>query len=610
MSTTYEPAITAADDTVRRESFIKPGLPTQASPAAEVGEETDRPADDTAARPAVRIELARWERWLAGAGGLLAIGVSTIGLVASYQAVEAKAAKTVAEGGWGWEQPWMLPVAVDLAILAFGIVNLLLIRAEREAGWVKWVPRALTGLTIWLNWEAGASGTAAAGHAGLAALWVVFSEIAAHLYAGHIGRLRGRQRMEGVRFSRWLLSPISTARIARQMKLWEIRSYDTALRLQQERIVYRELLTQRHGKGWKKAASRQELMPLTLAPYGITVEAALNRPAERAERDALRAHETEVRTRALTLRMQEEEATEALRAVEREAEIAAAKASADAKRLLAEAQQKAAAEEARTAADTVVRRRELELQVQRAKATAEAERLRAEAEAQAAKATAQAEAEAAEIRRRAEEAQLKAEIDRRRLERDAADQERLAQLEATRQAEEAKAEMAKAAAARDAELSRLHRERAEADKEAAEALRKKAVAEQDAAVALEAASVTRAQAVVTQAEAERRAAEAKRLAAVAEAEAAELERAMAVALEAASVAHENASRSPAERQALIVADMLEKFGEKVVTLSYIERALGITGGTRQDRRDRAREIVAERRSRNAGQDGQGESLAA
>ncbi|MGW4651321.1 DUF2637 domain-containing protein [Kitasatospora sp. NPDC004289] len=547
-----------------------------------------------------RIVLATWERWLAGAGAALAIGVSTIGLVASYQAVEAKAAAPVEQGGWGWENPWMLPVAVDLAILAFGIVNLLLIRAEREAAWVKWVPRALTGLTIWLNWQAGASGTAAAGHAGLAALWVVFSEIAAHLYAGHIGRLRGRVRMDGIRPSRWLLSPIATAQIARQMKLWEITSYTQALELEKSRQVYAELLTQRHGKKWKKAATRPELMPITLAKYGVTVEDALAEPDRRAEKDALRVHEAEVRTRALALRMAEEEAAEALAAVEREAAIESAKSRAEAERLLAEAERTRAEQEARTAADAVVRRHELQVQIQQAKADAEAERLRADAEAEAARAAAQAQAQAAEIRSRTEEAQLRARIEREKLEREAAEAARLAKAEDERRQEQEQAEQRRRQALAATEQARLAAAKAEAEQAAAEASRKRAVAEREAAVALEAASVRRAQAVVTEAEAERRAADEKRRAAAAEAEAAELAREMAVALEAAAVAHESATRSPAERQALVVADLIEKFGEEKVTLSYIEEALGVTGGTRQDRRNRAREIVAERRNRAAG----------
>lgn len=48
-----------------------------------------------------------------------------------------------------------------------------------------------------------------------------------------------------------------------------------------------------------------------------------------------------------------------------------------------------------------------------------------------------------------------------------------------------------------------------------------------------------------------------------------------------------------------MADLIEQFGEDKVTLSYIEETLGVTGGTRQDRRNRARQILAERRTQAA-----------
>ena len=80
----------------------------------------------------------------------------------------------------------------------------------------------------------------------------------------------------------------------------------------------------------------------------------------------------------------------------------------------------------------------------------------------------------------------------------------------------------------------------------------------------------------------------------AQAKAAELEQTMAVALEAASVAHDSARRTPAERHAYIVADMIRQFGEETVTISYIRRALNLPHSTAQDRRDRARQILADR----------------
>ncbi|MFC8454217.1 DUF2637 domain-containing protein [Kitasatospora sp. NPDC057223] len=561
--------------------------PPQSQPASVPEAEQGVPA------AAVRVELAGWEKGLAVVGVLLAVGVSTIGLVASYNAVEAKAAAPVAEGGWGWEQPWMLPVAVDLSILAFGIVNLLLIRAEREAGWVKWVPRALTALTIWLNWEAGASGTAAAGHAGLAALWVVFSEIAAHLYAGHIGRLKGRRRMEGVRASRWLLSPWSTAAVARQMKLWEITSYDQALELHKQRKVYAEMLTQRYGRRWRKLADADEMLPVRLKAYGLTVAEALDQPATMADEAAVRAHEAGVRSRALALRVEEERATEALRAVEREAAVDTAKAQAEARRLLAEAERVKAEAEARTAADSVVRAAEAAVRIEEARATAETQRLESEALAEATRVAAAAQAEADRIRRQSEEAQLTWQSEQRRRQREEAEEERLAELEATRTADEARDEMKRLAAERDAELSRIHRERAEADQAAAEAKRREAVQLAQAAEAKRLASVQQAEALVQQTEAKRIAEENEAAAARAGAEAAEQRRLLDEALAAASEAQGRARRTPQEREAYTVAQLMRDKGESVVTISYVQSALGLTHTTAQDRHKRARAILAD-----------------
>ncbi|MCX4690732.1 DUF2637 domain-containing protein [Kitasatospora purpeofusca] len=541
-----------------------------------------------------RIVLAGWEIAVLVLVLLLGVAMAVIGLVSSYAAV----AKAAADH-WGWgEHAWMLPVAVDASIIGFGLGHLFLIRFERKAAWVRLLPVLLTTLTIWLNWNTGSNTGGKVSHAGVVIVWVGFTEYVAHLYSAHIAKLKGIERDE-VPASRWFLSPYSTAVIARQMRLWDL-TYSRALELARQRRVYQQRLTQRHGKWWRWKADADERMPLRMVRWGMTVEEALSQPGRDAAADALRAHEAGVRTRELALRVAEEEATEALAAVERQAAIASARARAEAERLFAEAERTRAEQEARTAADTVVRRHELEVQLQKAKADAEADRLRAEAAAEAAKATAQAEAEAAEIRTRTEEAQLKARIERDRLERQAAEDARLAALETSRRQAEAAAEQARRQALADAEQARLAKAKAEAEQAKAEAVRKAAVAEQQAAVALEAASVTRAKAAAVDGESERRAAEDKRLAALAEAEAAELKRAMAVALDAAAVAHESATRSPAERQALIVADLIERFGEDKVTLSYIEETLGVTGGTRQDRRNRARQILAERRTQAAG----------
>ncbi|MFE9468813.1 DUF2637 domain-containing protein [Streptomyces virginiae] len=189
---------------------------------------------------------------------LAAAVVSTLGLLSSYTALEAKAA------AWGWEWPWLLPVGIDVAIPAFTGASLILIRMGMELRWIRWVPRVLTAVTVYLNWSASDSASGRIGHAALTLLWVVFSEIASHVYATKIGAVTGKVRMETVRRSRWLLAPIPTARLRRRMILWEITSYDEALtRLQQETWL-RARLREEHGLLWRWKAPLEQRMALKL----------------------------------------------------------------------------------------------------------------------------------------------------------------------------------------------------------------------------------------------------------------------------------------------------------------------------------------------------------
>ena len=188
--------------------------------------------------------------------------------------------------------------------------------------------------------------------------------------------------MEGVRLSRWLLDPFSTAVIARQMK----------------RKVYKQGLTQRYGRLWRWKAPTEELLPVRLARFGLTVDEALQVPGKEAVAAAVREHEAGVRTRELALRLEEERATAALAEAERKAGIETARARAEAARLHAEAEVLRAQEEARTAAEAVVRKAELDALVATAEAEAIAEKLRAAATAEADRIQAEA-AEAAEAKR-------------------------------------------------------------------------------------------------------------------------------------------------------------------------------------------------------------------
>jgi hypothetical protein len=201
--------------------------------------------------------LSRPERWLLGATAAGAVTVGGLGFAASFEAVTAAAAR------WGFAHPWMLPAGIDTAIPVFTVANLLLIRMNMPVAWVRFVPWVLTGVTCWLNVAAGQSLSAKAAHGAMPLLWVVLSEIAAHVYAVRIGVATGR-RMERVRRSRWLLAPLATLALWRRMVLWETTSYRDALSRERERLLLRAELRERYGRRWRRTAPRRTRVLLRL----------------------------------------------------------------------------------------------------------------------------------------------------------------------------------------------------------------------------------------------------------------------------------------------------------------------------------------------------------
>ncbi|MGW0166313.1 DUF2637 domain-containing protein [Streptomyces sp. NPDC003343] len=201
--------------------------------------------------------LTRPEMGLAGVGALAAAGVGALGLISSFDAVSLAAAR------WGFGEPWMLPVGIDTAIPVFTVANLLLIRMDMALAWVRFVPWALTLVTCGLNVAAGNGMWAKVAHGTMPLLWVVFSEIGAHIYAVRIGAATGR-RMEKIRFSRWLLAPLSTFALWRRMTLWEVTSYSTALGMERERLLARADLHERYGRGWRRKTPRRERVMLRM----------------------------------------------------------------------------------------------------------------------------------------------------------------------------------------------------------------------------------------------------------------------------------------------------------------------------------------------------------
>ncbi|MFJ2371250.1 DUF2637 domain-containing protein [Streptomyces sp. NPDC087769] len=218
----------------------------------------------SADRPTVP-PLTRPELGLAGVGALAAAGVGALGLISSFDAVSAAATR------WGFSEAWMVPVGMDVSIPVFSVANLLLIRMDMALAWVRFVPWILTLVTCGLNISAGHGLWAKVAHGTMPLLWVVFSEIGAHIYASRIGAVTGR-RMDKIRASRWLLAFPSTFALWRRMTLWEVTSYADALARERERLLARAELRERHGRRWRSQTPRRERVLLKLGELNPATE--------------------------------------------------------------------------------------------------------------------------------------------------------------------------------------------------------------------------------------------------------------------------------------------------------------------------------------------------
>ncbi|MFF9853725.1 DUF2637 domain-containing protein [Streptomyces litmocidini] len=210
------------------------------------------------------MQLTRTHRILIGLviGGALII--AGIGFAGSYAAVRELALQK----GFGTFS-YFFPIGIDAGICVLLALDLLLTWLRipfpllRQTAWV------LTAATIAFNGAAAWPDPLGVGmHAVIPVLFVVAVEAARHA-VGRIADITADKHMEGVRVTRWLLSPVPTFRLWRRMKLWELRSYEQVIKLEQERLIYQARLQARFGRGWRRKAPVEALMPLRLARYGV-----------------------------------------------------------------------------------------------------------------------------------------------------------------------------------------------------------------------------------------------------------------------------------------------------------------------------------------------------
>ncbi|MFH8520039.1 DUF2637 domain-containing protein [Streptomyces gelaticus] len=210
------------------------------------------------------MQLTRTHRILIGLVVAGAVLIAAIGFAGSYAAVRELALQK----GFG-DFSLVFPIGIDAGICVLLALDLLLTWLRipfpllRQTAWL------LTAATIAFNGAAAWPDPLGVGmHAVIPVLFVVAVEAARHA-VGRIADITADKHMEGVRLTRWLLSPVPTFKLWRRMKLWELRSYEQVIKLEQDRLIYQARLQARFGRNWRRKAPVESLMPLRLAKYGV-----------------------------------------------------------------------------------------------------------------------------------------------------------------------------------------------------------------------------------------------------------------------------------------------------------------------------------------------------
>ncbi|MFJ3338655.1 DUF2637 domain-containing protein [Streptomyces sp. NPDC086766] len=214
--------------------------------------------------PPATTSLSRSQRLLAATAVTGALALAGIGFTGSYAAVRNLATRK----GFG-TFAYLFPLGIDTGICITLALDLLLT-------WIR-IPFPLLRPTAWLLTAATIAFNAAAAwpdpvgtgmHAVIPILFITCVEAARHAI-GRIADITADTHGQGIRPTRWLLSPVPTFLLWRRMKLWELRSYHQAIQTEQERLLYQARLRTHYGRTWRRTAPATSLTPLKLARYGI-----------------------------------------------------------------------------------------------------------------------------------------------------------------------------------------------------------------------------------------------------------------------------------------------------------------------------------------------------
>jgi hypothetical protein len=370
----------------------------------------------------------------------------------------------------------LFSVGVDVGIMVMIAIDLLMAWLKQPVAWIRYPVWLLTGSTVVLNAASGAPEgkwglldyVAAGAHGVVPILFITVVELARTSIDRVVRPTDDKEERDAIPLVRWVLAFPATARIYRRMRLWGISSYPEMVKRDQELIAYEQWLKRKHGGDLSKA-SDDELLPMTMAPYGYTVAQALALPDQQQREAEARAEEAERRRlEAETRRQQAADRAEADR-LRSQGDLEAVRATVAGETEQARARARAVATAAERAAD-------LEAEALESAEAAEAKARAARADqaaAEARKAAAETDAAAAETERAASETRRRtAEEEAARV---AAEARRAAELERIEQAQVRAAQAQKEAAEIRAAAAEIERRAVEAEDHAKLTPRERAV---------------------------------------------------------------------------------------------------------------------------------------
>lgn len=175
---------------------------------------------------------------------------------------------------WFGGTAWIVPVGIDIGIIALLAWDLLTEYLRFPWPVLRWTAWLFVGMTVFLNISAARGRLSAiVMHAAMPILVVVVVEGIRHLLRQWTGLATGT-RIERIPASRWLMSPCASFMLARRMVLWQVTSYRYGLALEYQRLQTVAQLQETYGQHlWRWKAPLRDRLALRLAWAGSATDA-------------------------------------------------------------------------------------------------------------------------------------------------------------------------------------------------------------------------------------------------------------------------------------------------------------------------------------------------